>query len=114
MFPRIFLIMVRSAHNRKDRFQLFTELDEEYQIALANTRNVNHDERHANVIGHDFLTERGRAINGLDSTTIPVTIEHRNWSHFTSTPAKYHPELVCKFYVIMVPEVFKDSSVVLV
>lgn len=96
----------------QDRFRVFDRLPEEAREALGNTRNVDYHVRLAHNATRDFLTERGINQHGLESTTIPATINRRNWARFTSTPESYHPSLVREFYASMVPEVFKANGTV--
>ncbi|KAI3759009.1 hypothetical protein L6452_06582 [Arctium lappa] len=104
--------MVRSAHLTRDRYQIFDTLDESDRRALANAPNVHYPDRLAACANRGFVVERGIDLTRLDSTTIPDAIAHRHWARFTSTPGKYHAELVREFYAAMVPEVFNDSGVV--
>ncbi|KAI3770650.1 hypothetical protein L6452_01791 [Arctium lappa] len=104
--------MVRSNHNTRDLYQIFDELDEEDRVAMVNAPNVHYTDWLSINANRGFVVERGIMMTGLDSTTILGTITHRHWARFTSTPGRYHTELVREFYAAMVPEVFRISGTV--
>ncbi|KAI3702381.1 hypothetical protein L6452_28118 [Arctium lappa] len=69
--------MVRNNFLRRDRFELFDRLDEDERLELPSTPNTHFGDRHDQISARGFWPERGIALEGLESTTIPGTIPAR-------------------------------------
>ncbi|KAI3678019.1 hypothetical protein L6452_37298 [Arctium lappa] len=96
--------MVRSNFLRRDRFEIFDRLDADEQLELASAPNAHYGDRHAQIGARGFWPERGIALEGLDSTSIPGIVTARGWEHYIRTPPRYHPGLV--------PEVFRTEGII--
>jgi hypothetical protein len=99
-------------HNKAADVPDLNELPENEQWERVTQRNEHYMERMASIANRAIHSERGIDTTGLESTTIPATIAHRNWYQFTSRPWNYHPGLVREFYASMVPDVFKAHGLV--